>query len=78
MRQKQSKIPMEPKDEKETEVLDFTKPTYTFKPNEVHDWRQQGPYVVCKSCELQHAVWIGMDKIMVGINEKGQPILKKR
>jgi hypothetical protein len=70
---------MELKDEKETEVLDFTRPTYTFKANEVHDWRQQGPYLVCKGpCDLQHAVFIGMGKILVGLDEKGMPILKTR
>ena len=62
----------------ESESLDFTRPTYIFKPNEQHEWRQQGPYVICKSCELQHAVFIGMDKMLVGLNDKGQPILKKR
>lgn len=64
--------------EQETEVLDFNRPSFVFRPNEVHTWRQQGFYLICKSCELQHAVWIGMQKIMVGINEKGQPILKAR
>jgi len=69
---------MEPKDEKETEVIDFSHPTFVFKPNEMHEWRQQGPYLLCKSCDLSHAVYIGMEKILVGLNEKGQPILKKR
>ena len=59
------------------EVLDFDNPTYSFIPKGVHEWRQQGYYLVCKSCEVTHAVWIGPDKIMVGINEKG-PILKER
>lgn len=60
------------------ETLDFTQPSFVFKPNEVHDWKQKGVYLVCKSCEIQHATYIGVEKIMVGINEKGQPILKKR
>ena len=64
--------------EHEYEVLDFTKPTFEFRPNERHDWRQQGPYLVCKSCEIEHASYIGMKKLMVGINEQGQPILKNR
>ena len=64
--------------EQNEEVLDFNKPTYSFVPKGNHDWRQQGPYLVCKSCELQHAVWVGMEKIMVGINKEGKPILKKR
>jgi len=60
------------------ETLDFTKPTYTFQPNGHHSYRQQGPYGICKTCEIQHAIWIGMDKIIVGENEKGEPILRKR
>jgi len=60
------------------EVLDFNKPSFTFIPKGSHRWRQQGPYLVCKSCELQHAIYIGPDKIMVGINKKGEPILKSR
>lgn len=64
--------------EAETEILDFTKPSFVFEPKEVHDWRQKGPYLVCKSCEIEHAVYIGMEKILVGLNENGQPILEKR
>lgn len=73
---------MEQSDEQEvtpeSEQLDFTKPDFEFIPKEHHSWRQQGPYLVCKSCEIDHAVWIGMEKIMVGLNDKGQPILKVR
>ena len=60
------------------EVLDFTKPAFEFRPKEHHDWRQQGPFLVCKSCEIEHATYIGMQKIMVGLNDDGQPILKDR
>jgi len=65
------------KDEKDTEILDFNKADFVFRPNESHKWRQKGPYLVCKSCDIEHAVWIGVEKQMVGLNEKGQPILKK-
>lgn len=65
-------------DEPIVETLDFTQPAYKFEPNENHDWRQQGTYVVCKSCEIMHAVFIGSEKLMVGLNEKGQPLFKKR
>ena len=61
-----------------TETLDFDKPSYVFKPEAGHEWKQRGPYLVCISCELQHAVWIGMEKIMVGQEENGKPILKNR
>jgi len=66
------------KDEPIGEVLDFNKPDFVFQPKEHHDWRQQGPYLVCKSCEIEHASYIGMQKLLVGLNDKGQPILKDR
>ena len=65
-------------EEIQEEVLDFTKPAFEFRPKEHHDWRQQGPFLVCKSCEIEHATYIGMQKIMVGLNDDGQPILKDR
>ena len=64
--------------EAKSEVLDFNSPSYSFVPRGNHVWRQQGPYLVCKSCELQHAVWIGVDRFLTGINEEGMPILKKK
>lgn len=67
----------EEKQSEEVEELDFTNPTYSFIPKGSHEWRQRGPYLVCKSCELEHAVWIGIDKQMVGVSEDGQPILKQ-
>lgn len=73
-----AKMQMEQSNEEETEVLDFNRPSFVFRPNERHDWRQQGPYLCCKSCELQHAVWIGMEKIICGLKEDGTPILKAR
>jgi len=69
---------MENQNEQETEVLDFTKPDFSFIPKGSHEWRQQGYYIICKSCDLEHAVWIGSKKILTGINDKGEPILKKR
>lgn len=71
------------RDEKEQheeieETLDFTKPAYTFIPKGRHTYRQNGYYLVCKSCDINHAVFIGPDKIMVGEEEDGTPILKKR
>lgn len=60
------------------EIFDFNKPDYSFIPQGNHEYRQQGYYLVCKSCEIQHAVWIGSRKIMVGVDEEGKPILKKR
>lgn len=53
-------------------------PDYTFTPKEVHDWRQQGPYLVCKGCEIEHAQYVGMNKVLVGVREDGTPILNNR
>jgi len=47
-------------------------------PKGRHTYRQSGPYLVCKSCELTHAIWIGINKVMIGENKDGTPILKKR
>ena len=68
---------MTKQNEQETETLDFNRASFVFRPNESHGWRQQGPYLVCKTCDIEHAVWVGMEKQMVGLNKKGQPILKK-
>lgn len=65
-------------EEAEEETLDFTKPDYSFTPQGVHQWRQQGYYLLCKSCEIEHAVFIGADKIMVGVDEQNRPRLKLR
>lgn len=68
----------EVKDIRESEVLNFNNPDFTFIPKANHEWRQQGYYLICKNCEVEHASWIGKDKMMVGLDEKGQPILKFR
>ena len=68
----------EKKDELYEEILDFNKPDFIYIPKGNHDFRQKGYYLVCKSCDLEHATWIGGEKIMVGINSEGQPILKLR
>jgi len=60
------------------ETLNFDKPSFKFVPNEYHDWRQEGPFLVCKSCPITHSVSIGMDKILVGFDEENKPIIKKR
>jgi len=60
------------------EELDFNNPTYSFIPSGYHEYYQQGYYLVCKSCELSHAIYIGSEKVMVGKDKKGNPILKKR
>ena len=65
-------------EEADNEVLNFNEPSFSFIPKGGHDWKQEGPYLICRGyCELEHATFIGMDKVLVGINENG-PILKAR
>jgi hypothetical protein len=59
-----------------TEERSWDRPDFSFVPG-FHNWKQQGYYLICYSCELTHAVWIGRDKMMVGVDDKG-PILKTR
>lgn len=59
------------------EELDFTKPDYIFLPKGSHPYRQEGFYLVCRGCDLVHAVYIGGDKVLVGFNE-GLPVLKNK
>lgn len=49
----------------------------TFSPGR-HTWRQQGPYLVCRACELHHAIYIGMDKIMIGEDAEGRPEVRDK
>lgn len=60
------------------EEKDLDKADYVFIPKGIHNYRQEGGYLVCRSCELAHAVFIGMNKLMVGLNEDGTPKLIKR
>lgn len=48
----------------------------TYQPKEGHEWRQQGPFLICNSCPLQHATYIGMNKQLQGF-ENGKPIIKR-
>jgi hypothetical protein len=67
------------KDEENKDVLgEVLQKDYEFIPNALCHFKQRGPYLVCVSCELQHAIYIGMERIMVGEDENGRPILKAR
>lgn len=37
-----------------------------------HTWRQRGAFVYCKTCENEHGIYIGTNKILVG-EKDGQP-----
>jgi len=69
-------MPKKQVEENEEEVLNFERPDFKFVPKGNHEWRQQGPYIICKSCELQHGIWIGTEKRLVGLKENGEPILE--
>ena len=60
------------------ERLDFTRPDFVFVPKEFHEWRQKGFFLECKSCDLVHAIYIGGDKLLVGLDEEGKPLFKNR
>jgi len=66
------------KENEEEETLDFTKPDFVFIPKGLHEWVQRGYYLSCKSCDLEHGSWVGREKILTGITDKGEPIFKKR
>lgn len=63
---------------KEDDLGEVLRKDYEFIPNAQCQYKQRGIYLVCTSCELQHAVYIGIDRIMVGVDETGRPILKAR
>jgi len=82
MPEKQS---LEPQAEAEQEVKPLSdlgdienNPSFRFIPKGHHEWRQEGYYLICRSCELEHAIWIGKDSLLVGIREDGLPLIKKR
>lgn len=77
MQQEEPKIKNEEEVEQIKEELDFNKPDYIFLPTGNHLYKQSGYYLICQSCDLGHAVYIGADKIMVG-EDNGQPIIKRR
>jgi hypothetical protein len=43
-----------------------------------HRWVQKGIWLECKSCKFRHGFYIGINKIMVGVDEVGNPILKDK
>ena len=42
-----------------------------------HTWKQQGPYLICTSCPISHAISIGVNRIYLGSDDKGMPKFKK-
>jgi hypothetical protein len=60
------------------EEVSWDKPDFIFIPKGNHLWHQEGFYLVCDSCDLRHATYIGKDKMLVGFDDDHQPILKRR
>lgn len=62
----------------EGETWDTTRPIFEFKPEVLkgHDWRQQGPYLICQSCELKHSLYIGVNKQLKGFDKEGKAIIE--
>jgi len=42
-----------------------------------HEWRQQGPYLRCHSCPLSHAVYVGVNVMLIGFLPTGEPNLRR-
>lgn len=41
-----------------------------------HEWIQQGPNLVCKSCESPHGIRIGVHKRLVGFDKDNNMIIE--
>jgi hypothetical protein len=71
-----------PSEEKESEALhletDKEKLIPFVEPSlKGHRWVQRGPFLVCRSCKLEHAAYIGTGVLFMGVDKEGKPILKK-
>jgi len=42
-----------------------------------HEWKQQGPFVNCFSCQSPHGFYIGTNRRLKGINKDGSLIIEK-
>ena len=68
----------EKKEEKEELVKDNTKMHSLSAPTvgKNHDWVQQGPHIVCRSCESPHGFRIGTNKRLKGFDKEGNMIIE--
>ena len=75
----QSKQPNEPKDVNDAARIDVDALVDSLPQPELtgHTWRQQGTMLICTSCPFTHATHIPVDYQLYGINEKGEPMLRK-
>jgi len=42
-----------------------------------HNWRQKGPYLVCESCKVKHAVFLGLTKYLKQVKSDGELVIEK-
>lgn len=78
--QNQQNDDSEPEEEikAEEEKLNLDNPDFSFKPKGIHAYVQNGYFLVCNTCDLQHAIYIGPDHLLTGFSPNGEPILKTR
>lgn len=43
-----------------------------------HEWKQKGGWVECRSCTFPHAIRVMGNQKLVGVDERGMPILVSR
>ena len=66
-------------EEEEKLLVEDTTKTHTLSNPTVgkkHDWIQQGPDLVCKSCESLHGIRIGVHKRLKGFDENNNMIIE--
>lgn len=64
-------------EKEESQTMDFNNPDFRFEPRNCN-YRQRGYFLVCRTCDLEHGIFIGSDKVMVGVDEENRPIVKTR
>ncbi len=43
-----------------------------------HNWHMKGGWLCCDTCEYPHQTFLGLNKVMTGIDKSGSPILVDR
>lgn len=76
---------MQEKQLKKQKIKEFNKEDWKpledveeFKNTLQGKWIQQGPYIINTSSSLDYGIYVGMELILVGVDDRGQPILKSR
>ena len=42
-----------------------------------HQWIQRGVYLVCRSCPIEHSIYIGVNRLYLGPDKEGLPKFKR-